>query len=226
MILGEVSFYSGIPGAGVGVLLVFCTGEEEELVLDNRASDGSSEVFVKLLGHLDVLVLYGIVAAIHVLIVVEAEGAAVEFVGTRLGHYVDGTAGETTLTYVKRSHRYLQLVDSIQRDRQGITLAAIGSLRGQAKDVVADGTVNLEGVVTVVASRNGDTAILGTVHHGVLLGDILNISVDGGSHLDTHVVIGNSFTAGVALGCDYYIVQHLAVVSQLGRDFIGFAQSQ
>ena len=73
-----------------------------------------------------------------------------ELVGTALGDGVDGTTGESALAHIERSHRYLNLLDSLHRYRLSSCLTTIVTTGSQTEDVVVCRTVNHEVVVSVV----------------------------------------------------------------------------
>ena len=114
--------------------------EEEQLVLDDRATDvgaiGSHLEF--LAGLTDLGAFYSITT--HVLVAVEDVGAATELVGTTLGNGVHTTTDEVGLTNVIGRDNNLQLLDSLDAD--GVTTT--GQVVAQTEVVVEVGTVNGE----------------------------------------------------------------------------------
>ena len=140
-------------------LLIFSTGEEEELVLDDRATEGSTVSLSRTLREFVLnIVAQAVVLAVHVLVGVVHVSTAVELVGTTLSDSVDSTTCETALADIKRSNAHLQLLDCVHGDRIGIGLTAIGTAAGESEDIVAHRTVDLERIVAVVDTGDGNTA--------------------------------------------------------------------
>ena len=165
-------------------------GEEEELILDQRTTEGSAEGVV---GHVAILsrslaVVELILVGDHVTILEVRIDTSVKIVGTRLGDGIDSTTGETGLTHVERSDRNLQLVDSLHRKGLRASLSTIGTILCQTEDVVRHGTVDHDSVVAVVGAGEVHSATLCHLHEGVDTCDISHTVIDGRQLLDTRVV--------------------------------------
>ena len=110
----------GCPPAAVvwsgSDLGIFEACEEEELVLDDRTSEGGADrgvaIYVPCGGYM--LVLYGVTS--HVLVPVVNVCASLEDVRTGLGDGVDTAADESGLAYVKRRDYHLHLLDCVDGD--------------------------------------------------------------------------------------------------------------
>ena len=172
---------------GIRLIEVFRRNEEEELVLDDRSShggtDGAVEFLVILLAFCLVEVLLHLLLVAgsgsdEVLVEEETVCATLHFVGTGLGDGVDGTAGESALPYIERSYGNLDFFNGVDGDRVGAGLSAVGSGSCKTEAVLCIRTVDGEGVVAVVGSCDGDTAVLVAGHLGTHLGDVIDAAVD------------------------------------------------
>ena len=67
----------------------------------------------------------------EVLVVAIVIGRTVELVGTALGDGIDGTTGETALSHIERSYRYLNLLDGLHRYRLSTRLTAVMPLEAR-----------------------------------------------------------------------------------------------
>ena len=84
-----------------------------------------------------------------------------EIVRTRLCHYIDTATREATLTNIIRSDNHLEFLNGIHGDGVCTRLSAVGTIGTQTKHVVGHNTVDLETVVAIVRTYEGDTATLG-----------------------------------------------------------------
>ncbi len=158
------------------VLVVLAAYEEEQLVLYDGTAEGHA---IGLGGLLGILLAFGAFAH-QVVVFIIGIGRTAERVVTRLGHRVDTAARETALANVVRGDYHLNLLDGLHRDGVGARLAAVGSRSGEAEHVVRHGAVDLERVVTVVGSRERDSArrALGRARQGAEARDVRYAAVD------------------------------------------------
>ena len=115
----------------------------------------------------------------EVLVVEIAVEGTLYGVGTGLGDGIDCTTCKTGLTHIERSHNHLDFLDCIQRNRICTGLASICTGRSKTEGVVGHGTVNLETVVAVVGTGEGDTAVLVERCLWCVFHDIIYASVNG-----------------------------------------------
>ena len=197
-------------------------GEEEELVLDDRAAQGEAVggVAVPVAGAADLLAVHGVAA--EVLVAVIDVGRALEGVGTGLGDGVDAAADEVGLADIIRGDHHLHLLDGVDGDR----VAAAGQAVGQAEVVVEVGAVHGEVGGTTVSSGESHAvaAVRGKAGH---VGDA---AADRRQGRDLAAVdVGGS--AGL-LGCklgggfgdDNGLAQHLGVIGKGRVERVGFRE--
>ena len=100
------------------LLDIFTVSEEEELILDDRTTEGEAHrilvLLVELLAELDILTSS---RAIEVLIVIVVIDRAVEGIRPRLGDSVHTATREARLTNIKGSNDHLQGIDCLKGDR-------------------------------------------------------------------------------------------------------------
>ena len=130
---------------GIALMLEVC--EEEEFVLDNRATDRCADHAVRFsLAVAAVDTCYGVAA--ESLVAVVAVHGTLEGVGTGLGDCVDATADEVGLADIVGSDHDLDFLKCIHGDRG----AATGELVGKTEVVVEVGAVDREVGGTAVAA--------------------------------------------------------------------------
>ena len=83
-------------------------------------------------------------ATYQILVVTIEIATTMEFIGTTLGYCVDGTTGKTTLANIERSDIYLNLVNSLHRNRLRSCLTTITAISSKTEHVVIHHTINLE----------------------------------------------------------------------------------
>ena len=198
--------YAGRTGSGIeGVLTVH---EEEQLVLDDGTTDGSTDCMIERLAAGNILTGH--------LVTVEGVGGivvvygSVPLVGTGLGNSVDGTAGETALADIERSDVHVDLLQGVQGDRRTAGREVLADTEG----VVEGSTVNGDGGTAVVTAAHCETAGggrgLGSEGHDVVHAagdrrDALNLAGGdaGGSTIALAAetgLIGNDHSFGELLG--------------------------
>ena len=80
----------------------------------------------------------------QILVVPIEIATSMEFIGTALGYRIDGTTGKTTLANIERSDIYLNLVNSLHRNRLRSCLTTITAISSKTEHVVIHHTINLE----------------------------------------------------------------------------------
>ena len=153
-----------LAGARHNVGAVLGVHEEEEFVLDDRATHGETDSVIQEIGLVQILTLH-LVAADGLGGVVIVNGS-VELVGTTLGHGVDGTTGEAGVTDIERRDIDAHLLDGIKGNRS----AAGRQVGTDTKGVVERGTVNGHVGGTVVTATDSKTVgggrcLRGKLHH-------------------------------------------------------------
>ena len=126
----------------------FTVHKEEQLVLDNRATQGETVGchLILLTCARDLLAIDSI--ALHILVLVIDIGGTLVGVRTRLGDSVHTTTDEVGLTDIVGRNHHLQLLDGIDRDR--ITTTRKASV--QSEVIVEVCTVNSEVCRTTVST--------------------------------------------------------------------------
>ena len=218
----------------VRVLLldVFRAQEEEHLVLDDGTAHGKAIGLVQL-----GIVLLPFLAPIHLSgsggnhVLVQEIGIerTLDLVGSRFGNSVDGAARKAALAHVEGCHHHLYLLNGIHRNRIGARLASVGSGSGQTEGVVGHGAVHLEGIVPVVGSGEGNTAVLVDGSLRGKLDHIVDAPVDGRRrfHHPPAETLPGPGDAGVerALAHHHHGIQLIGGLHP-GIQFIGLAQFQ
>ena len=158
----------------IHLLDILPVGEEEELVLDNRATEGKAhrilKLLVELLTALDILTWS---RAKEVLVVVVIVDRAMEGICPRLRNRVHTTAREARLADIKGGDHHLKCIDCFERD----SILPRGT---ETKDVVVHCSINLEAIETAVGSCER-TATIGL---GSELGDVIDTTRHGRHTLD------------------------------------------
>ena len=139
----------------IGALIV---SKEEQLVLNDGTTQSNTPGVI---GHSAIVlrvvtIMHNIAVANQVAILEISVDASVEVVGTRLGDSVDRTTSEARLTDIERSNTHLQLVDGLHGEGLCTSLSTVCTITCQTEHIVGHGTVNLDRVITVVGSGNGD----------------------------------------------------------------------
>ena len=158
----------------IHLLNVLTVGEEEELILNDRTTEGEAEgiliLLVELLAVLNVLTRS---RAEEVLIVVIVVDRSVEDVRPRLGDRVHPTTREARLTDVEGCDDDLKSIDGLQRN-------SILTRGTETEDVVVHSTIDLEAIEAAVGTSEG--AI--TIGLRRELGDIVDATRYGGHTLN------------------------------------------
>ena len=138
-----------------GALVLLVVGEEEQLVLDDRATQGHAVG-----GFLVKAVEVGLVTfqavTDHVRVAVGVVHGTVELVGTRLGHGVDHRTGTTGNGGVVVGQVDVDFFDGVHRDRLTLGRQAIGF---QAERIGGADAVDADGVEAGVLATGGDRAV-------------------------------------------------------------------
>ena len=143
-------------GVGLSVILILCTGEEEELILDDRTAEGEAVgllILIIELGHIDVADL-GTGHPLTTLVGVSGSG---KDVGSGLGDGVDGGSGEVGETDIEGGDIDRHLLDSVEGDRLCRTT---GHHVARETEVVTEGTT-IDGDVIHTTVTTGEGAAIG-----------------------------------------------------------------
>ena len=202
-------------------LCIFGVGEEEELVLHDRAAEGEA---VGRCAVLAALAEVGVVnaVAVHVLVVVVDVCRTLECVRTRLCYGVDAAADEVGLAHIVRRNHYLHLVDGVHRDR----IAAARELRCQTEVVVEVRTVECEVCRTSVTACEAHAV---SVRREAC--DVRDAAVDGRNVL--HLCLRDVGRCTGLLACElrtlcayYYLAQLVLVFAHVHVEVVGLTELQ
>ena len=159
-------------------------GEEAQLVLDDRAANGSAQ----LTAHERRRTQERGVAP-HLLVAVIHKRGALELIRARLRHGIHQRTGEIALAYVVRRDQYLEFLDGVERQRAAANLRADRRRGAEAEAVGERDTVDLDVVEAVVLAGGRDTAILRHVHLRRVPNQVGHVAVERGQA--THQRIGD-----------------------------------
>ena len=163
---------------------LFVAGEEEQLVGDDRATEGEALGLFLELGRIEVAVGGHVVAlASQAVIAVNVINAALELVGAALGHRVDVGAGIAFLGHVVVADIDLNRLDRVDRDRLFERGQAVGF---EAEGVAGGHAVDRDRVVSRVLAQRRDLAALfvGLRNARVDSGVILQVALDRGQRVE------------------------------------------
>ena len=219
----------GQAGARGGALVLLVVGEEEQLVLDDRATKGAAVgLLVVEAVELDAFELL----AHHVLVAIGVIDASVELVGARLGHRVDHGAGTTGDGGVVVGQVDVDRLDRVHRHRLALGRQVVGL---QAERVAGADAVDADGVVAgVLAAGRDRTVSLADLRDARIEADVvLDVAVGRRQRFDgfaadvgagAHLVGAEDFRTGDGNG--FHRGERGDVVFQFGIDRVDLAQRQ
>ena len=202
-------------------LYEFTTGEEEELILDNRSSESKSvsSLTVLLARTWNLLIVNGITTKVLILMIDISR--TLVCVGTRLSDSVHTTTDEVGLTYIKRRDNHLHFLDSVDRDRITSTRKSIR----ESEVLIEVGTVNSEvGSTTVRALECHSVTSVGREASHVC--DRTAYSWHG-SHLSACDVRSSTHSLDVefrSLTLNNHFAEHLSVFVHCGVEVVSLTE--
>ena len=153
-----------------------------------------------------------------------------ELVGTALGDGIDGTTGETALSHIERSYRYLNLLDGLHRYRLSTRLTAVVTAGSQTEHVVVGRTINHEVVVSVVGTGkrhvtricNRELRVQAS-HIGNTVGDTRHIVDLLCRHTGSSTCTGSSKTS---LTGNHHFLELVGILLERAGDILRFTEAQ
>ena len=198
----------------VGAFELFVGRVEEQLVLDDRATDADAVADLVEIAEIE-LGRVRLVAAQSVIRVVD-EGRAAELVGARLGHGVDVARREAAIDDVERRDLHADLLDRVEREGLALGRVAIGV---QAEAVIDRHAVQRGGVEARVLADalDGVDAAAALVHEDarVEAQHVGDVAVDGRCVLQGFQTEGRARPDG-EVGDDHALADHDDLVRDLG----------
>ena len=162
---------------GGHVVLVLAVHEEEELVPDDRASEGESVGVFRGLAAREVVV--SDVNSLEVVVCQIGVGRTAELVVARTGHGVDGATGESALADVERRDGHRYLLECVERDGGSARREVSADAEGVVEGCAVDGHIRLP----VVAAADGEAVRRGVRLRGEAH-DVVHAAADRGHEFD------------------------------------------